>query len=389
MKLLLLQSGLGTGGTEKIVSMIAAHRVQVGDDVHIAAMTCPRTGSYFDIPDEVSQHVLDPKTTPRLRRRGSVAALRRARAIRKLIRQEKPDLIISFLTKINVLTLLATIGTGIPVLVSERNNPLAQTANPIWHFAQNLLMRRATGIIMQTDRARADLPLRVRKRARIIANPCAPHKGLKKTHGTPGEVRFAAVGRLTKQKGFDLLLQAIAPLKDKLPHFSVTIHGEGQARKALEAQRSELGLEGIVHLPGASETPGAWLETADVLILSSRFEGFPNVVAEAVVNGLPVVAYDCSYGPREIVADGLNGVLVQNGDVAQLSKAIERLATCADLRQSLGSHADWLRERLAPRRIMLDWDGAISAAMRSAPDGIQDKKRQSVQTKLSKEDGRS
>ncbi|TYC75964.1 glycosyltransferase family 4 protein [Stappia sp. BW2] len=356
MKLLFVQAGFGAGGTEKIVAMLAAHRAELGDEVHVAAMTCPEAGSYFSYPDNVVLHVLDRSSGKGL----LPLPLRRLANIRKLVRSVSPDACLSFLTKINVLTLLAA-GSSVPVIASERNNPLVQRAHPAWRRAQNALMPRAAAMVMQTDRARQGLPARVQPCAQVIPNPCAPIAGVAPS---PEGNRLVAVGRLDHQKGFDLLIDAMALVREKQPEARLTIYGEGAARASLEAQRDRLGLQDVVSLPGKSTKPGEWIRNSDILVLSSRFEGFPNVVAEAVVSGLPVVAFDCPYGPRELIFDGENGLLVNDGDVAALAEAIDRLMSSSALRAAMADASLRLRQKLAPETILAQWDRAISDAGR-------------------------
>jgi glycosyltransferase involved in cell wall biosynthesis len=356
MKLLFVQAGFGAGGTEKIVAMLAAHRAELGDEVHVAAMTCPEAGSYFAYPDSVVLHVLDRPDGKRL----LPLPLRRLANIRKLVRALSPDVCLSFLTKINVLTLLAA-GSSVSVIASERNNPLAQRAHPLWRRAQNALMPRSAAMVMQTDRARQDLPARLQSCVQVIANPCAPIEGLAPS---PDGNRLVAVGRLDHQKGFDLLIDAMSLVRDKQPKARLTIYGEGAARASLEAQRDRLGLRDIVALPGKSTRPGEWTRNADILVLSSRFEGFPNVLAEAVVSGLPVVAFDCPYGPRELILDGENGLLVPDGDVEALAEAIDRLMSSPALRTAMTDGCAGLRQKLAPETILALWDRTISDAAR-------------------------
>ncbi|WP_299147654.1 glycosyltransferase [uncultured Tateyamaria sp.] len=361
MKLLIIQAGFGAGGAEKIVAMIAAHRARLGDEVHVAAMTCPPEGSYFEYPEGVSLHVLDPPQP----RRARLSMLRRTRAIRALIRTHEPDVVVSFLTKINVQTLIAALGTYIPVIVSERNNVQAQAAHPFWRHAQSALMPQAARIVMQTKRACRDVPTRARDNAHVIPNPCAPRAG----QSDPPVVnppRLAAVGRLSHQKGFDLLLRAMALLHGQHPDLRLTIYGEGEQRAALEAQRTALGLEHVVDLPGNSTTPGAWIADTDILVLSSRYEGFPNVVAEGLVNARPVVAFDCDFGPQELIEDGVNGRLVPQGDVMALAEALGALAAAPRMRAAMAQNATALRVRLDPAIIMAQWDDVIADAAATA-----------------------
>jgi glycosyltransferase involved in cell wall biosynthesis len=159
-------------------------------------------------------------------------------------------------------------------------------------------------------------PRAIRARGRVIANPVDLTPPRRRLTGTG---RLVAVGRLVHQKGFDLLLRAFARIAPEHPQWTLTIWGEGDRRRQLEALCTELGLLEQVALPGLTERPGQWLEDAEVFVLSSRFESFGNVITEAMVAGLPVVAFDCPWGPGEILRDGEDGLLVPPEDVGALA----------------------------------------------------------------------
>lgn len=138
----------------------------------------------------------------------------------------------------------------------------------------------------------------------------------------PGPPVIIAMGRLTKQKDFPTLLKAFAKLRQRVPS-RLLILGEGEDRKELEKLAQDLGLDGDVLMPGFVSNPYPWLKKADVFVLSSLWEGFANVVAEALACGTPVVSTDCPHGPREILRGGEFGRLVAVGDADALAGAIE------------------------------------------------------------------
>ncbi|SDK91163.1 glycosyltransferase family 4 protein [Aliiruegeria lutimaris] len=360
MKLLFFQAGFGAGGAEKIIAMIAANRAAQGDEVHVAALTIPDGGSFFSYPDTVRLHPMCRESQAPGRR----VQWHRLRHIRRVIRQTQPDVVISFLTKVNTLVLLAALRLPVPVAISERNNPRVQNANPIWSHAQSLLARRANCIVMQTERARQDLPSGLHSRAVVIPNPCAPLGQSAASAGIGSNL--VAVGRLDRQKGFDMLIDAMRPIRDALPEARLTIFGEGRERAALEAQRDRLGLSDNVFLPGTCP-PGDWISGQDILVVSSRFEGFPNVIAEATVSGLPVVSFDCDYGPRELIRQGENGLLVPAEDNAALARSVLDLACDPERRAAMSRAADPTVEWLSPERVMRQWDRMIEGAATSAP----------------------
>jgi glycosyltransferase involved in cell wall biosynthesis len=355
MKIVFVQSGLTAGGTEKIVNLLAQHRADTGDKVHVLTFGGTRESSYFYYGDDITVSTMSNRSghgrNPILR----VAA--RTLWLRQQFRLIRPDVIVSFLTKINVLTLIASRGLNMPVVISERNNPGKQEAATIWQKAIELLAPRAEGVVMQTNAAHLMLSENLQRRTSIIPNPAVNFSNVKRISGV-GD-RIVAVGRLTHQKGFDLLLEAFAGVAAEAPHASLTIFGEGPDHDALMAQARALTIDTRVTFAGLTKTPGAWLAEADIFVLSSRFEGFPNVLLEALAGGLATIAFDCPWGPSDILNDGKDGLLVQPENVNALASAILRLLKDSDLRAALSAAAPRAVLRFNLPNVLAQWDSVI------------------------------
>jgi glycosyltransferase involved in cell wall biosynthesis len=353
MKALFVVAGMGMGGAERVVSLLSAAWAERGWEVIVAAFDSPQdpVAHEFSETVELVRLGLEPGGGSRLR--GLTATARRLLALRRLLRSRRPDIVISFLTKINVLTLLAAAGSGIPVVISERNNPAEQRAHPLWAWSWKLLAPRAAAIVLQTEAIRRRYPRAIAQRAQVIPNPVAIPRNIKRQHD--GLV-LAAVGRLTEQKGFDLLIHAFATLAGECPEWRLVIFGEGPQRPELERMVTHYDLTGRILLPGISANHGDWIGQADAFVLPSRFEGFPNVLVEAMLAGLPVVAFDCDFGPAEIVAHDVNGLLVPPGDVQELIVNLRNILKVSTLRDRLGDAARTSAAQFATERIVLKWD---------------------------------
>ncbi len=349
VRVLFVQAGFGPGGAEKVISMLSGHFARRGLKVHVTAFSMPEQGPYFENHPDVEISALTGKS----------GQLRRLMHIRKTVRQFKPDLVISFLTKVNVLTLLATLDKRIPVIICERNNPKRQNAHPLWLKLKAVLGMRAAKVVALTQKGLADLPPTLRKRGIVIPNPITPFDVVAPTKTGPAS-QLVSIGRLVPQKGFDMLLQAMQRIHAHSPETTLTIYGEGPERGALETLRRDLGLEGVVNLPGNTPEVGLWAKNSEIVLATSRFEGFHNVVAEAAVSGIPIVSFDCDYGPSDLIDHGRNGFLVPTGDVDALAASALQLIQDPHMRTEMAANHTDIRHRLAPDLVFSVWDDLIA-----------------------------
>lgn len=192
-------------------------------------------------------------------------------------------------------------------------------------------------------------------RVRVLDIPNAvPPLGDFPLHGDPDARVVVAAGRLARQKGFDLLVQAWSLVAPRHPGWQLHVYGKGRLARRLRAQVAEAGLEDSVRLKGYTDRLPQVLSESSLYVLSSRFEGFPMVLLEAMGAGLPVVTFDCPTGPSEIVEDGVNGLLVERDSVAGLAGALDAAISDPDLRMRMGRAAHetslgYSREALAER----------------------------------------
>lgn len=352
-------SGLGAGGAEKVVNLVARHRQDCGDRIDILAVNADRPDSYFPYDRDTGIWPLAGRQAATVPLAGTG---RQLIALHRRLAALAPDLVVSFLTKINVLAAIASLGVGAPLVLSERNNFTSQTMNPVWRIARPLAARRAVRLVMQTEAARAALPTALRARATVIPNPVAV-PDTAPTRPRDG-ARFVAVGRLDPQKGFDLLIAAFARVVRQIPTAQLTIFGEGPQRTALERRAIDLGVGDHVCLPGVTEFPGEWVNAGEIFVLSSRYEGFPNVLIEAMTASLATIAFDCPWGPSEILASPDSGLLVPAGDIEKLGDAMLRLAIDPALRHQLSAAgASAAAAHYSMPAVLAQWDAVIADAV--------------------------
>ena len=381
MRITLVSSSLSSGGAERVLVLLAEGFQKNGH--RVTGVTFYGTDQdFYKLPDGVQRLALDIVGNSPTLLHALWHKVYRLWVLRRAIQSTQPDVVISFIDQMNVLTSLALTKTGYPLIATEHCDPSMFSYGLIWEKLRRLTypnIERIVSVSKGVDRYFDWLPKA--KRA-VIYNPLAPivlsqtkgkhtSQSLFEPFSPPNTTRspkehpasarlLVAMGRLTQQKGFDLLLQAFARLAYRHPEWTLTILGEGELRTELESLRNSLGLSERVHLPGVVKNPYEILLQADIFVMSSRFEGFGNVLIEAMACGVPVISTDCPSGPNEIIRDGVDGILVPNQDVDALAAAMDRLMSDEKERKRLSVGGIEAVERFSLEKIMGMWEKLLA-----------------------------
>jgi glycosyltransferase involved in cell wall biosynthesis len=298
--------------------------------------------------------------------------LDRLRILRTAIKSTRPNIVISHLHHTNVLTILAVGRSPVPVIVVEHNDPGMNPGGKIWDALRRKTYPRANQLVSVSRGVNSHFRWLSEKERTVIYNPVeVDEDGATPKHLTTemaGRKWITAMGRLTAQKGFDLLLSAFRPLADRHPDWSLIIIGEGKLRGELEDLSAKLGLAARVFFAGLLFDPLPVLRRSDLFVMASRFEGFPYVALEAMACGLPVIYTDCPSGPGEIIREGIDGLLVPNGDVAALAAAMDRLMSDAAERKRLAAHAPDVLERFGLDKTITQWETLFATIVKDERD---------------------
>ena len=337
---------LAGGGAERTAAEMANHWADSGDRVTLVTLDSAESDRYQLSPavEREALKLMRDSPNPLAAIRNNIGRIRR---LRRVIRQSAPEHVLSFTEKMNILVLLACAGLGVRTIVAERTDPRHHHVGRVWSFLRRRLYPSSGAIVVQTVGVREVVrKLAGRRPVYVIPNSVKPPKRLDEARPQPAksERRIVTAGRLAREKGFDLAIEAFARVAGRHPDWKLQILGEGPDRDDLERLIQNHGLQDRIGLPGWISDPSAMMLTADLFVLPSRYEGFPNALLEAMACGLPTISFRCESGPADIVRDGHDGLLVPAEDVEALAAAMDRL---------MSDHGQ--RDRLAERAVDVAW----------------------------------
>lgn len=348
-------NSLQQGGAERVVSNLANRFAKEGYEVVIATEWY---GTDEFALDQKVRRVHVGLTKEDENRSRISKMLRRIWYLRSFMKKEKPDVVVAFTRGVLYRALAAGIGTGIPVVISVRTDPVGHYDKKADKLRIPLLFPHAAGCVFQTEGAKAFFAPYLQENSRIILNPLNP-----KYVGVPEPaVRTKDVvqsGRLVDFKNQPMLIRAFLKVHEKHPDYTLKIYGPDSkdgTKEILESIIHENHAEDFVKLMGGSNTLEKDLADAALYAFSSDWEGLPNALMEAMALGLPVVSTDCPCGgPKTLIEDGVNGLLVPIMDEKAMTDGILRLIEDRELAERLGREARRISERANEDAVFEQW----------------------------------
>lgn len=361
-------NSLTTGGAGRQAAALAGYLARHGDTVSVVPVNGSAGKNVYPSAPEVSLlHLSDwqeQETSQNL-----VGRLLNFLRMRRLLVEYRPDVIVALLPYSVSLAIVSAVGLNIPVLACERNYPAARIqrdSSPIRRMALSGVYRfifgRAQAVTAQTEET-----------ARWLAQ----HTGVRTVETIPNAVRWPlpqasadlepsdivkegqklllGVGRLVREKRFSLLVQALCESSRAMRDWHLVIVGSGPEKEAIQQLIPE-EMQDRIHLPGSLGNLAQWYEAADAFVLASEYEGYPNVLLEAMSYGVACISFDIKSGPSLILKNGTNGLLLKDENhLPALKAALLQLAQDESLRQRLGAAALDVRKSHEPEKFLSQW----------------------------------
>ncbi|MDF2943525.1 MAG: hypothetical protein K0S01_2383 [Herbinix sp.] len=348
MNIVFVTRSMLSGGAERIIAELTKYMVKKSIECKI--ITLDKEKVFYHLPEQVEIHAIGEMSPNRY-----LDKWIRYKELRRYVKQLKPDLVLSLPEDIGIFVIPALLGTKIPVVVSERNNPWDMPWKKGTRLMRRLFYPFASGFIFQTEQAASFFSTRVRKRGIVLPNPLDLERVGKPWEGARRK-EIVGAGRLEQQKNFPLLIKAFARFYESHPDYSLCIYGEGSLREELNNLAMSLLPPETYHLPGRTTELLEHMRGAAMFVLSSDYEGMPNVVIEAMAMGMPVISTDCPSGGSAFLIDNeKNGLLVPVGDEVALSKAMDRVAQSNEFAVEIGKNAQQIKHKLDSEVVAEKW----------------------------------
>lgn len=362
MIFLIFIHSLHSGGAERVTANLANHWARKGWRVTVVTLA-PIDSDFYKLHSSVHRITLDVESKGGNLLAGLANNIARLRSLRRVLKQVNPDVALAMMSTANILLALAATGlNNIKTIGSERTHPPRMPLGKAWEFLRAWSYGRLHSVVALTEESATWLRENTRApHTSVIPNAaCWPLQLQEPYLDLPvrptGQRWLIAAGRLVTSKGFDLLISVFQRLAPDYPDWHLIILGEGPERCRLQAQISSNNLDNCISLPGQAGNIAKWYEAADIYVMTSLFEGFPNTLVEAMAHGLPAVSFDCDTGPRDIIRHEIDGLLVRPGDIAALEVALRQLMNKEITRKQFSERAMDVRDRFSTDHIASMWE---------------------------------
>lgn len=349
-KIIFYIDSMQRGGAQRVMANLLTHFLDIGNDVVLVNDIIPNK----DVPEYSIDNRVKRLFLKITCNNVVLKNLKRIFRLRQIIRKEKPDVVVSFLGPPNIRLILASIGLKCRVVVSVRNDPYYEYGSGLRRFFSNLVFLGADGIVFQTAEAQEYFISKIQSKSKIILNPV--DEKFYSVNWNPLKKEIVVIGRLEKQKNPFLAIEAFLKIAANYSDYNLLFYGDGSLKDEMEKYIFQKKAQNRIFLCGRTSNVKEILSKACLYVMTSDFEGLPNALMEAMAVGLPCICTDCPCGgPRILINNNIDGILVKCGDKITLANAMERVLSSKKLQNDLGNNAKKKSFLFHPDIILEQW----------------------------------
>lgn len=349
MKILFYIGNLKKGGAERVVATLSNNLINNND---ITIITTTDEPVEYKLNNKINLIPLKDFLDNKNQISKNIYYLKK---LNKYIKSIKPDIILGFLPEPSYRLLMLKPLIKAPIIISDRNDPKVEYHSLKNRVLMKLLYRKASGFVFQTKEAQNYFSNKIRNKSVVIPNP-VDDKFLNTNYTGNNSKEFVNVGRLNSQKNQIFLIESFKEIIKKYPDYKLLIYGEGELHSELNDYIKNNKLEKNIKLCGKVDNIEDILKTKKAFILSSKYEGMPNALMEAMSIGIPSISTDCPCGgPRELIINDENGLLIENYNKEQLINAIIKIIENDKICDKLSENAKKTMKKYSTDKITKKW----------------------------------
>lgn len=356
MHIVVFTMSMNKGGTERVISNLCNEYLVNRHEVSV--VTYLQWNCEYGLDQRIRTYSLGNEQKKNAV--GKISGMYTAgRKYVNLMKRIRPDAVLAFLPRPCLVACTAGKILGIPVIGSIRSNPERNFPNPLYRTAVKYIFDRADGFVFQTETAKSFFHVRLQEKSTVIMNPVSETVVRRQYSGMRSK-RIVSVGRITEEKNYPLLIRSFARLDKAFEEYTLWIYGKQDDSLGIKELAESLGVAGRVVFAGQTDDIYDAIYDASLFVLSSKSEGVPNALMEAMTMGIPVVATDCPCGgPRVLIKNRENGILVPNEDEGALVNAMNEMLADSGRALQMGEKARDIGIRYSGQKIYREWEEYI------------------------------
>lgn len=356
-KIAFVIGALTPGGAERVISTLSNDLIE---KFEVSIITFVKSDPFYRLDPRIRTiYCFDHIDKPSSIFHSLKLNYRIGKKITAIVKKEQIDLLIGFITSANIIATIAAKFNGIPCLISERNDPLKKGIPHLWILLRKRIYPMANNLIVQTEKVKAIYTKMLNsERITVLPNPISSDLSkLRKTNGSREKV-ILSVGRLNDDKRQDKIIRAVHKLNIK--DWRVILIGNGPNKKKLTALIENYNLTEQIKILSDIKDVDRYYNEASIFVFTSKAEGFPNVLLEAMHFGVPCISTDCNFGPSDLIEDGVNGFLIPVDDQDKLTLKLEQLMNNENLQTQFSESAIQTTKKYMSKEVTNQWEILIN-----------------------------